>query len=331
MILGRAGIGKTPTAQILVMAVARHLVAKHGLECLPGWRRSKQIDGFRERPGELHVPVILDDANLGGMNLEDLKSFLDVGENCLVDARYRAAKFARNQCRVVLNNEWEDSKEPDALASHITWQEFKEMFVTACQYPKMPHLMAILKRTVVIIAGHKGVYVRLPSEHDTEPVHCFKNGGITEDWLVNDRKKFYGLYKQGTHQKYEDFDAKLEEEQRLVAKLLASPEEKKYIERAERHDLWRAEAGSPEASSSPHAAGNQSTPELRPPSPGHDFGADLKEELVSPPRKMPRVFGVVDVEENDELGAYHGLDVDLEDVQPDEVEENVLGLGTALE
>lgn len=82
---------------------------------LPGWRRSKQIDGFRERPGEVNVPVLLDDPNLSGINLEDLKSYLDVGENCLVDARYRAAKFVRNQSRIVLNNEWDDSKEPDTF------------------------------------------------------------------------------------------------------------------------------------------------------------------------------------------------------------------------
>ena len=60
-----------------------------------------------ERPGEVHTPVILDDPLLPSINVEDIKSFLDVGENGLVDARYRAAKFVRNQCRVLLNNEWQ--------------------------------------------------------------------------------------------------------------------------------------------------------------------------------------------------------------------------------
>ena len=93
MILGKAGIGKTPVAQILCMAIARHIIDNRSLEALPGIRKAKQIDGFRERPGEAHVPVILDDPNLSAINLEDLKSFLDVGENSLVDARYLAAKF----------------------------------------------------------------------------------------------------------------------------------------------------------------------------------------------------------------------------------------------
>ena len=107
IILGKPGIGKTPAAIIMVMAVARYLIQARNMDgYFPGWRRSKQIDGFRERPGEIHIPVILGDPLLPSINVEDIKSFLDVGENGLVDARYRAAKFVRNQCRVLLNNEW---------------------------------------------------------------------------------------------------------------------------------------------------------------------------------------------------------------------------------
>ena len=105
-LLGRAGIGKTPAAIILALAVARHLAVSRGLEGhIPGWRCSIQIDGFRERPEELHVSVLLDDPLFNSMNIEDLKSFLDAAQNTLVDARYRAAKFIRNQCRILLNNE----------------------------------------------------------------------------------------------------------------------------------------------------------------------------------------------------------------------------------
>ena len=293
MILGRAGIGKTPTAQILAMAVARHMTTSRNMAGLPGWRRSKQIDGFRERPGEVNVPVLLDDPNLSGINLEDLKSFLDVGENCLVDARYRAAKFVRNQCRIVLSNEWDDSKEPeDTLLDKISWDQFKGMFLTACQYPKVPHLMAILKRTVVIIAGFKGVYVRLPSEHATEPIRRFGGDGITEDWLEKTHKEYYGLYKQGLHEKYDGYEAKLEEEQALVAQLLATPEEKTYMQRAETHDKWRLEAGdmgTPAPSTPPSNIGPLAPPPISSP-------LRLKEEITSPPQKKLRFFGVIDVE-----------------------------------
>ena len=62
-------------------------------------------------------------------------------------------------------------------------------------------------------------------------------------WLQSKHKHEYGLYKKGVHQKYRDYDLKMEEEQALVASMLASPEEKRYIERAALHERWRAEAG----------------------------------------------------------------------------------------
>ena len=98
--------------------------------------------------------------------------------------------------------------------------------------------MAILKRTVVIIAGHNGVYVRLPSEHTWEPIHRFNEGGVTEDRLQETHKKYYGMYKHAAW-KYHGFDSKIDDEQALVAKLLATPQEKAYIQRAEMRDRWR--------------------------------------------------------------------------------------------
>lgn len=69
----------------------------------------------------------------------------------------------------------------------ITWDQFKDMF-SACQYRKMPNLMAILERTVVNIAGDHAVYLGLPSEQKAEPILWFRYEGITEDWLRDKNK-----------------------------------------------------------------------------------------------------------------------------------------------
>lgn len=45
------------------LRLALDMASSRELGSLPGWRRSKQIDCFRERPGEVHVPVLLDDPN----------------------------------------------------------------------------------------------------------------------------------------------------------------------------------------------------------------------------------------------------------------------------
>eukprot|EP00438_Fugacium_kawagutii_P023328 Skav236011 [mRNA] locus=scaffold1512:1512:2171:+ [translate_table: standard] len=216
------------------------------------------------------------------------------------------------------------------------------MFLTACQYPKVPHLMAILKRTSVIIAGHHGVYVRLPSEHSTEPIHRFAAGGITEDWLLNKNKPFYGRYKQGVHQKYEGFEDNIAEEQELVAYLLGTPEEKEYIERARRRDQWRAEWEG-EASSSQQAPppapqvyyDMAQAAEIGLESPQH---ADVKDELVikSPETKKARIAPgeVIDVDAESPdrpAGSQLNIPANIALLDDDLDEEDVFQHGNQLE
>ena len=134
MLLGSADIGHAPLAIILANALARYQVATRGLQAdgsllEVGWRHSKQIDGFPERSGELHIPVLLDDPILSSVFFQDIKSLLDVGEACLADAPYRAAKFVRNVVRVLLNIEWGPEQEPDLpFDDHISRQDFHAMF-----------------------------------------------------------------------------------------------------------------------------------------------------------------------------------------------------------
>ncbi|CAE7406745.1 unnamed protein product [Symbiodinium natans] len=249
ILLGRAGIGKNSS----------------------GWRRSKQIDGFRERPGEITVPVLLDDPILSSMSLEDIKSFLDVGETTLVDARYRAAKFARNQTRILLNNEWKPENEPDLpFADHISWGQFLNMFHTSMNDAGMPHLMAILKRATVVIAG----------------------GGVTEDWLRADNKSFYSHYKDGRFVKYPKYEENLAKEADMMVEILASPEEKEYLKRGATYDAWHQDFGNETTDASRASA---STPPPR-------AGAEVSQSsplIRSPPSKMLRMESGREAEEYD--------------------------------
>ncbi|OLP83988.1 hypothetical protein AK812_SmicGene35184 [Symbiodinium microadriaticum] len=289
IILGKPGIGKTPAAIVMVMAVARFLIQSRNMDGLfPGWRRSKQIDGFRERPGEVHIPVILDDPLLPSINVEDIKSFLDVGENGLVDARYRAAKFVRNQCRVLLNNEWCPDKEPEYVGlSTITWKQFLAMFQPALNDAPMPHVMATLKRASVIIAGDNAIYVRLASEHQSQKIHCINSSGITEDWLQETNKAHYNHYKNGQHTKYVDFDQYVEEETNLVSELLASPEEKEYLRRGATYDRWNEgfpTASNPATPRRASAAAASSHADRH-----HEEAVSASPPITAPPAKQPRI------------------------------------------
>lgn len=77
-------------------------------------------------------------------------------------------------------------------------------------------------------------------------------------------------------------------------KLLASPEEKEYIQRAESHERWQA-------------FGRTSPSPVR-----------VKEELESPCPKRPRVFGVIEVADDDLEGAAFPIE-GIEDAREEDV------------
>lgn len=103
---------------------------------------------------------------------------------------------------------------------------------------------------------------------------------------------------------------KLQEEQALVASLLASPQEKQHIERACQHDQWRpvATLTPPDAS---HAGPVQASLER-----ASSFvpSIQVKEELHFPaPKRLCMGFGVIDVDADDcvAAGPGHGNGVRL--------------------
>ena len=80
MLLGMPGVGKTPLAIILSMAFGRYHVHRLGLNRLPGWRRGKQFDVFRQKPGEIQEGILVDDATLSKIRIEDVMSFGDASK-----------------------------------------------------------------------------------------------------------------------------------------------------------------------------------------------------------------------------------------------------------
>ena len=227
ILFGRPGVGITPTAIILTLAVAGHLVTARGLEChIPVWRRSKQIDGFRERLGDLHVHVLLHDPLLASMNMEDVKSFLHVGENTLADARYRAAKFVRNQCRIDTDSLWGSEKRAQNDC------RLKDMFGPTVNNASTPHLMAILK-----------LCVRLASEHQNQAIHRFAAQRLQDDWLNSANKRFHSMCQDGQHVKTPSYQEALGAEASLVSEPFASPEEKEDLALGHSQDEWAADYG----------------------------------------------------------------------------------------
>lgn len=222
LLLGNPGVGKTPLAMILSMAVGRMHCRRRGINKQPGWRRCKQFDGFRNKPGEVQEAIILDDADLSAINVEDVKSFGDVGEANVCDARYSPAKMAKNSLHLLLNNAWDADKEPTPLQDGpISHEEFMGMVGKTFGYVSAPHLMAVFKRYVTLIGGKNAVYVRPPGSEPDVPVHAFVEGGVAQDWLVDPgNKHVYSMWKKGEKVTYDGFDAAQRREQDYLDNLM---------------------------------------------------------------------------------------------------------------
>jgi hypothetical protein len=300
-----AGKGKTPAAMTICMSLSRYIIEKLGLEGVkPGFRRAKQIDGLRETPGEQHIPIMIDDINLDSIHPEDLKSLLTVAEQRLIDCRYSPLKLEANEPTILLNNKFHAESEPgDGIWPTITFKEFMAMVETTFNTTMMVHIMAILKRAIVMIIGKRAIYLRLPGEEEDVVIHRISVGNVHND-LLETNKAFYGKQLKGIHQKYDQYDNQVEVEQALVRKWLADPLEAAEIQAQETADRHRQEWGDEPtvaAGPMPPAASSlaSSSSDLGPPAPLPHQGcmtprietsSNAMSDKVSPDPKRSRIF-----------------------------------------
>jgi hypothetical protein len=318
LICGKAGVGKTQFAKSLAMAIGRYWIAVKGLVGQrPSWRRGSMMDVFRDSPGEIQDAILLDDPcpGIADIHVEILKNFLDSSENVQCDARYNPVKFTRNQLRCILCNNFKAEAEPEAHETSIAESVFLDMLSPALRNAGGEHKAAILKRAVVMIAGQHGIYIRLPSEKENQPIHVFKGDDIGEDWLLPYNKGFLNHYLLGQRVEYEGFaESVLKEQEWLKECLLTEPERQTLALKRKWAERWGDEPWDeeqfqefldtipafPDYSPLP---GNDSQDDQA--ESNHDLqpgsgeatptnpGFELKEEVSTPPSTEP--FGVVDL------------------------------------
>jgi hypothetical protein len=94
-LVGVPGVGKTPWCWFGRAHVrAKRLIRK------AGWRRGKQFDVFRGKPGEVQESILLDDPTLGDIQDEDLLSFGDLGFQGHSNCRYTPPKMGQKPMEV---------------------------------------------------------------------------------------------------------------------------------------------------------------------------------------------------------------------------------------
>ena len=222
MFIGMPDVGKTPLAMMMAMAIGRYHIRAGQLDKVAGFRRGKSMDNFRNKPGEKHEGILLDDATQAVIDIEDTKSFGDVGEVCSFgESRYSPAKFTRGQCRFLLNNKWGKDSEPAPSTDRtIPFEAFKLMFRPLLGKVTDTDFMATLKRFVVVIFGENALYLRPPSADVDMPVFRFDLNNAHKDVLVPDHKEYLAKWKQGRNEKYEGYDEEMKSEDQTIDDLM---------------------------------------------------------------------------------------------------------------
>ena len=102
MMHGLSGIGKTPLATTIGLAVSgQHLAEADRTDTSPSI--PQHIDNFRAESGRIFKPAIFDDGNLAAVSSADIKGYIDTSTQVILWVR-GGCLFAANQLRIVCNN-----------------------------------------------------------------------------------------------------------------------------------------------------------------------------------------------------------------------------------
>ncbi len=95
MVLGVPGVGKTPLCEVGALGWGRYLVDQKFPGKVAAFRRGKQIDVFRDKSTPAYEGILLDDAALSKIDVEDTKSFGTSHKAGHSDCRYTPSKWAK--------------------------------------------------------------------------------------------------------------------------------------------------------------------------------------------------------------------------------------------
>ena len=223
MMLGLPGIGKTPLFYIIAFMVGRYHERHREGAGPAGVRRGRMMDNFKTRRGVCTEAVFLDDPGLAGMDLTDLKHYMDVCFDETGQARYNPASFAANGMRGIADNEFDEDDEPPADdRTTITSAEANKLVKKPFGGQKPSQIMAVLKRTITFIAGRHALYIRLPNKSDDATIHRIDMESVAADWLAANgpNKQHYGNHKRGVESFPDDYEENLQRENAYVEKAM---------------------------------------------------------------------------------------------------------------
>lgn len=248
LLLGEAGVGKSPLGRSVLMAQARHNKTHFQAEGSPCIRCTPEIDFLRGEAGSIIMGDFLDDTSLATLSMKMVKAFLDVGlYESMAWARWGATKWVQNEPRAVADNTYDEGVPlPPSFIQEVSFETFWKIIRPAfTDQASHAHMDAIFKRAAFLVNSKEHLYYR-PSGINTNPVNRISMP-ICE-YLTEDGKQLYGKFKNGNKDLPEDWEVEIEKEQEWVHAIMT----KRYKERkatkkdkeeentraAIRHALW---------------------------------------------------------------------------------------------
>ena len=120
---------------------------------------------------------------MGKVDIADLKSFVTVDEDGTVDGRYNDAKLVRNQMRAFASND--TGPDPKVIPSDtmLDSDEFLKLLEPLFDGAHLKHVLAVLKRSAVLVFTETALYLRFPNEKVDGKVHRIVRDDLHKDLL----------------------------------------------------------------------------------------------------------------------------------------------------
>ncbi|CAJ1420910.1 unnamed protein product [Effrenium voratum] len=222
VMLGEAGAGKSPLGRSVLMAQVRHNKMHYNVDGSPCIRCTPELDFLRGEQGSILMGDFLDDTSLSNLSMKMVKAFLDVGlYESMCWARWGASKWVQNEPRAVADNTYDaDVEMPEYFVEEVPFKKFFEMVRPAFAESATPtHMDAVFKRACFLVNTKTHVYYREAGINTNKVLRKHVEGA---DFLTQDGKKAYGLFKEGSKNLSPDFDSQVQLEQEWVSAIMAN-------------------------------------------------------------------------------------------------------------
>ena len=200
------------------MAIGRFHIDRLGLQgVLPGWRRAKSLDNFRQRAPQIQEAIFLDDPSNRNVNVADLKALVTVDEDGTVEGRYCDARLLRSQMRAYASNDTgEDPTDTKPGDTTLSTDSFMKLVHPLFGDAHLKDKFAVLKRSTVLVCTESALYLRFPSQNPDFIIHRIVKNNLHKDLLEEECKPTYNMFKSGVLVYAPEYQAQVDKEQEMI-------------------------------------------------------------------------------------------------------------------